>query len=92
MGQRPHPQSTGAVRCQELAGGSSGACKLNIELIGHVAEQACVGAALCDHIIVIADGEVRAEGTADELRQLSGIDNLEDAFVSLVGTDEGLMA
>ncbi len=43
--------------------------------------------ALCDRIVVIAAGTVVAEGTADELRAKSGRDNLEDAFVSLVGLD-----
>jgi sodium transport system ATP-binding protein len=49
-------------------------------------------AALCDRIVVIADGEVRAEGTPDELRARSGHDNLEDAFVQLIGSEEGLQA
>jgi len=49
-------------------------------------------AALCDRIVIIADGRVAAEGTADELLQRSGERNLEDAFVRLIGTDEGLLA
>ena len=49
-------------------------------------------AALCDRIVVIAEGEVRAEGTPDELRARSGQDNLEDAFVHLIGSEEGLHA
>ena len=49
-------------------------------------------AALCDRIVIIAEGEVRASGTADELRAKSGEDNLEDAFVKLIGTEEGLSA
>ncbi|HST44003.1 MAG TPA: ATP-binding cassette domain-containing protein [Luteimonas sp.] len=49
-------------------------------------------AALCDRIVVIAAGEVRAHGTPDELRAESGEDNLEDAFVKLIGTEEGLSA
>lgn len=48
--------------------------------------------ALCDRIVVIAEGEVRAEGTPDELRARTGHDNLEDAFVRLIGSDEGLHA
>lgn len=48
--------------------------------------------ALCDHIIVIAHGRVQAEGTTDDLRERAGEENLEDAFVKLIGTDEGLMA
>ncbi|HVI59506.1 MAG TPA: ATP-binding cassette domain-containing protein [Luteimonas sp.] len=49
-------------------------------------------AALCDRIVVIAHGRVAAQGTADELRAQTGEDNLEDAFVKLIGSDEGLHA
>ncbi|HEY4556186.1 MAG TPA: ATP-binding cassette domain-containing protein [Lysobacter sp.] len=49
-------------------------------------------AALCDRIVIIAEGQVRAVGTPDELRAQSGHANLEDAFVSLIGTEEGLSA
>ncbi|MBK6416490.1 MAG: ATP-binding cassette domain-containing protein [Thermomonas sp.] len=49
-------------------------------------------AALCDRIVIIANGRVMAEGTPDELRAKAGIDNLEDAFVRLIGSDEGLHA
>ncbi|MBS0461224.1 MAG: ABC transporter ATP-binding protein, partial [Proteobacteria bacterium] len=49
-------------------------------------------AALCDRIVVIARGKVVAQGTADELRALTGQDNLEDAFVKAIGSDEGLHA
>lgn len=48
--------------------------------------------ALCDRIVVIADGTVVADGTADDLRATTGRDNLEDAFVSLVGLDRGATA
>ena len=37
-------------------------------------------------------GEVAADGTAEELLQRSGCDTLEDAFVKLIGTEEGLLA
>jgi sodium transport system ATP-binding protein len=49
-------------------------------------------AALCDRIVVIAKGRVVADGTADELRQRTGLANLEDAFVKIIGSDEGLFA
>ncbi|WP_376695587.1 ABC transporter ATP-binding protein [Wenzhouxiangella sp. EGI_FJ10305] len=49
-------------------------------------------AALCDRIVIIADGKVAAEGTADELLARSGEANLEDAFVKLIGSAEGLLA
>jgi sodium transport system ATP-binding protein len=47
---------------------------------------------LCDHIVIIAQGKVVAQGSADELRRLSGEENLEDAFVRLIGSEEGLAA
>ncbi|MGO4261444.1 ABC transporter ATP-binding protein [Lysobacter sp. TAB13] len=49
-------------------------------------------AALCDRIVIIAKGQVVAAGTADELRAHTGEDNLEDAFVKAIGSDEGLHA
>jgi len=49
-------------------------------------------AALCDRIVVIAHGRVVAQGTADDLRHQTGESNLEDAFVRLIGSDEGLHA
>jgi len=49
-------------------------------------------AALCDRIVIIAKGEVAADGTAAELLQRTGCDSLEDAFVRLIGSDEGLLA
>ena len=49
-------------------------------------------AALCDRIVVIAKGRVVAQGSADELRAHTGEDNLEDAFVKAIGSDEGLHA
>jgi sodium transport system ATP-binding protein len=49
-------------------------------------------AALCDRIVVIAHGRVVAQGTPDELRAHAGEDNLEDAFVKLIGSEEGLHA
>jgi sodium transport system ATP-binding protein len=49
-------------------------------------------AALCDRIVIIARGQVVASGTADELRAQTGEDNLEDAFVKAIGSDEGLLA
>jgi sodium transport system ATP-binding protein len=45
--------------------------------------------ALCDAIVVIAGGRVVAQGTPDELRQQTGYQNLEDAFVALAGLDRG---
>lgn len=47
---------------------------------------------LCDDVIVIAKGQTVAQGSPDEICRRTGIANLEDAFVSLVGTDEGISA
>ena len=47
-------------------------------------------AALCDRIVIIAKGEVVAQGNADELRALTQEENLEDAFVKAIGSEEGL--
>ena len=49
-------------------------------------------AALCDRIVIIAKGEVAADGTAAELLARAGCDSLEDAFVRLIGSEEGLLA
>ncbi|RYV03840.1 ABC transporter [Shewanella sp. OPT22] len=49
-------------------------------------------AALCDKVIVMAKGKVVAEGSPQELCQLTGKESLEDAFIALIGTDEGIAA
>ena len=49
-------------------------------------------AALCDRIVVIAQGRVVAQGTPAELRAQTGQNNLEDAFVQVIGSEEGLFA
>jgi sodium transport system ATP-binding protein len=49
-------------------------------------------AALCDRIVVIAKGLVVADESPASLRAQTGQANLEDAFVTLIGTDEGLAA
>ncbi len=49
-------------------------------------------AALCDRIVVIARGRVVADETPDALRRQTGVENLEEAFVKLIGTAEGLAA
>ena len=47
---------------------------------------------LCDRIVVIAHGRVVSTGSPDEIRAATGLANLEDAFVSVIGSDEGLLA
>ena len=49
-------------------------------------------AALCDRIIIIANGQIAADGSAQELLEKSGCESIEDAFVRLIGTEEGLLA
>ncbi len=43
--------------------------------------------ALCDRIAIMAKGKLMALGTAAELKQKTGKDKLEDAFVDIVGGD-----
>lgn len=47
-------------------------------------------AALCDQIVIISRGEVSATGSPNDLRKQTGQDNLEDAFVAVIGSEEGL--
>lgn len=49
-------------------------------------------AALCDRVVIIAQGRVTAEGSPAELCQEAGEPELEDAFVKLIGTTRGLAA
>lgn len=49
-------------------------------------------AALCDRIVVIAHGRVVADESPAALREQTGEANLEDAFVKIIGSDEGLAA
>ena len=48
--------------------------------------------AVCDRVVIIARGRVAADGTPEELLARTGQTNLEDAFVQLIGTEEGLGA
>jgi sodium transport system ATP-binding protein len=47
-------------------------------------------AALCDEVVVIAHGTVVASGAPEEIRTRTGESTLEDAFVHLIGSGEGL--
>lgn len=49
-------------------------------------------AALCDRVIIVANGKLAAQGTPDELCALAGESQLEEAFVKLIGSDEGVAA
>jgi len=48
--------------------------------------------ALCDRIVILGQGRVAARGTAQELIAQAGAPSLEEAFVTLLGTGEGLAA
>jgi sodium transport system ATP-binding protein len=45
---------------------------------------------LCDEIVVFAHGRVVSQGTPEELRARTGEQNLENAFVKIIGSDAGL--
>ncbi len=47
-------------------------------------------AQLCDEVVVIARGTVVASGTLESLRERTQQAQLEDAFVQLIGTEEGI--
>jgi sodium transport system ATP-binding protein len=47
-------------------------------------------AALCDDVVVIAGGTVVAHGSPAQLRERAAEPGLEDAFVKLIGSAEGL--
>jgi sodium transport system ATP-binding protein len=49
-------------------------------------------AQLCDRIVVIASGRVVADESPEALRRQTGESNLEDAFVKIIGSGEGLAA
>jgi sodium transport system ATP-binding protein len=78
--------SVRALRDQLRRLRSEGRCLL---FSSHVMQEV---AALCDRIVILGAGRVVAQGTAAELIEQSGAATLEDAFVSLLGTGEGLAA
>lgn len=47
-------------------------------------------AALCDRVVVLARGRVAATGSPAELIAQTGCTTLEEAFVRIIGSDEGL--
>lgn len=59
-----------------------------ILLSSHIMQEVAM---LCEEIVIIAGGHIRATGTPDALRRETGHADLEDAFVSLIGTKEGLL-
>lgn len=78
--------STRALRSALAALRADGCCVI---MATHVMQEV---SHLCDDVIVIAKGHTVAQGSPQQLCQRTGIANLEDAFVSLVGTEEGIAA
>jgi sodium transport system ATP-binding protein len=78
--------SVRALRAQLRGLRAEGRCIL---FSSHVMQEV---AALCDRIVILGQGRVVAAGTAAELIAQSGAASLEDAFVALLGTGEGLAA
>jgi len=76
--------STRAMRTVIRKLADSGCCVL---FSSHVMQEV---SALCDRIVVFARGKVVSDGTPAELRARTGEDNLENAFVKIIGTDVGL--
>jgi sodium transport system ATP-binding protein len=75
-----------SLREQLFALRATGKCIL---LSTHVMQEVVL---LCDRIVILAHGRVQAAGTGAELLARTGEASLEDAFVSLLGSAEGLAA
>jgi sodium transport system ATP-binding protein len=73
-----------SVRRQVRRLADAGKC---VVLSTHVMQEV---AALCDRIVILARGRVVAEGTPAEILAAGRAAGLEDAFVALIGTEEGL--
>ncbi|MEO7431250.1 MAG: ATP-binding cassette domain-containing protein [Dokdonella sp.] len=78
--------ATRAMRSFMLKLKSEGRCVL---FSSHIMQE--VGA-LCDRIVVIAHGRVVADESPEALKAQTGAATLEDAFVSIIGSEEGLAA
>ncbi|HEX4522499.1 MAG TPA: ATP-binding cassette domain-containing protein [Casimicrobiaceae bacterium] len=65
---------------------AAGKCIL---LSTHVMQEVAL---LCDRIVILGHGRVQAAGTGGELLARTGETSLEDAFVRLLGSAEGLAA
>jgi len=78
--------SVRALREQLLALRAAGKCLL---FSSHVMQEV---AALCDRIVILTGGKVIAQGTSADILSWSGAATLEDAFVTLIGSGEGLAA
>lgn len=59
--------------------------KITIVLTSHYLEEI---EALCDRVAIMSKGEVLAEGKIEEIKQKTGEERFEDAFVKIVGGEE----
>ena len=71
--------ATRAFREAVRARRDAGCCVL---FSSHVMQEV---AALCDRIVILANGAVALAGSAEEIRAATGREDLEEAFVSVVG-------
>ena len=78
--------STRAMRNALLALRERGCC---VVFSSHVMQEV---RALCDDVVVMARGRVVAQGSPEQLCEQAGKPDLEDAFVSLIGSEEGIVA
>ena len=78
--------ATRAMRAFMLRLRQEGRCVL---FSSHIMQE--VGA-LCDRVVVVARGRVVADATPEALRAQTGAATLEDAFVKVIGSEEGLAA
>jgi len=78
--------STRALRAMLRGLRDAGKCLL---FSSHVMQEVT---ALCDRIVILHRGRIVAEGTAAELLARAGEASMEDAFVRLLGSGEGLVA
>ena len=76
--------STRAMRQFILRLREEGKCVL---FTSHIMQEV---AALCDQIVIISQGQVTADGSPEDLKKQTGRENLEDAFVVAIGSEEGL--
>lgn len=77
-------KSTRAMRRFIIGLRDAGKCIL---FTSHIMQEV---AALCDQIIIISNGLAAVQGTPEQLLRRTGKDNLEDAFIEAIGSEEGL--
>ncbi|WP_163935439.1 ATP-binding cassette domain-containing protein [Paraferrimonas sp. SM1919] len=78
--------STRTLRATLTALKEQGHCVL---FSSHVMQEV---AAVCDQVVVMAKGKVVAIGSPQQLCQQTGESSLEEAFIKLIGSDEGIAA